>query len=427
MPLSFLKEIVSHSYDDSEMMKNRGMHVVIPLALLILALLLSSNLLLRLFFLSVMVLLISYFWALFGARGIRVQFGELPELSQVGVSFNEEITVFNDSRAPRLLLKLEENTDLPGYDNLMQLNLRQKSFLRWQTSVHCQRRGRYRLGSATIMAGDPFGFFWRSHCFGEPHHLLVYPATLDLPFFDVTTPGTLGDASGGWLIGQTGTNASGVREFVSGDNLMHIHWPSTARSGRLMVKMFDGGRASSSSESVYIVADMQQAAHQGQGDEGTEEYAVTVAASLVKKYLDRGLQVGLIVSSDPLLSFPPDRGEEHYSRMLEALALVQANGEIPIGHIIAKRIKPIISDSTVIIVSPATTPSLSDAIRQLRNREVLVSVVLLDPASFGGTTSSSNLSRNLRWLGVQVYIARKGGELFRVLDRHTTPSPIRYI
>lgn len=409
------------------MMKIRGFHIVIPLALLILALLLSSDLLLRLFFLTVMVLSISYLWALFGARGIRVQFGELPERSQVGAWFNQEITVFNDSRVPKLLLKLEENTDLPGYDNLMEVNLRPKSSLRWQTSVHCQRRGRYRLGSATVTAGDPFGLFWRSHRFGEPHHLLVYPATLELPFFEMSTPSTWGDASSGWLIGQTGTNASSVREFVSGDSLMHIHWPSTARNGRLMVKMFDGGRAHSSSESVYIVADMQQAAHQGQGDEGTEEYAVTVVASLVKKYLDRGLQVGLIVSSDPLISFPPERGEEHYSRMLEALALVQANGGIPIGHIVANRVKPLSSDSTVIIVSPATTPSLSDAIRQFRIREILVSVVLLDPASFGGTTSSSNLARNLRWLGIQVYIARKGEELFRVLDRHTTPSPIRYI
>lgn len=409
------------------MVKIRGIHIVIPLALLILALLLSSNLLLRLVFLSVLVLLISYLWALFGARGVRVQSGALPERSQVGVSFNEDITVINDSRLPKLLLKLKEDTDLPGYNNLTELNLRPKSALRWQTGIHCQHRGRYRLGSTTITAGDPFGIFQRNYHFGESHHLLVYPATLELPFFEVSTPSNFGDASSGWLVGQTGTNASGVREFVSGDSLMHIHWPSTARNGRLMVKMFDDGRAPDSSESVYIVADMHQAAHQGKGDEGTEEYTVTVAASLIKKYLDRGLQVGLIASSDPFLSFPPDRGEEHYHRMMEGLALVQATGEIPIDRIIASSVRPIISDSTVVVVSPATTPLLADAVRQLRTRGVLVSVVLLDPASFGGTVSSSSLARNLRWLGIQVYVARKGEELFKVLGRRTSPSPARYI
>ena len=406
------------------MMKIRGTRIIIPLVILILALLLNSNLLLRLFFLSVMVLLISYLWALVGARGVRVQFGELPVISQVGADFNEDITVFNDSRIPKLLLKLEENTDLPGYNNLMELNLRSKSSLHWQTQVKCRRRGRYSLGSATITAGDPFGFFWRNHHAGEPRHLLVYPATMGLPLFDVSTPSNLGDSSSGWLIGQTGTNASGVREYVNGDSLMHIHWPSTARSGKLMVKMFDDGRAPSSSEDVYVVVDMHRASHQGQGDEGTEEYAVTVAASLVKKYMDRGLQVGLIISGDPLVSFLPGRGEEHYSRMMEALALVQASGEIPIDHVIATRMKPVISDSTIVVVSPATTPSLADAVRQLRIRGVLVSVVLLDPASFGGITSSSNLARQLRWLGIPVYIARKGEELFKVLDRRTTPSPV---
>ncbi|MDO8716905.1 MAG: DUF58 domain-containing protein [Dehalococcoidales bacterium] len=406
------------------MMNIRGNRIVIPLVILILALLLTSNLLLRLFFLSVMVLLISYFWALIGTRGIRVQFGELPERSQVGASFDEDITVFNDSRIPKLLLKLEENTDMPGYNNLMELNLRPKSSLHWQTRVYCQRRGRYHLGSATVTAGDPFGIFWRNHHSGEPRHILVHPETLELPLFDVSTPSNLGDSSSGWLLGQTGTNASGVREFVNGDSLMHIHWPSTARSGKLMVKMFDDGRAPSSSEDVYVILDMHRASHQCQGDEGTEEHAVTVAASLVKKYMDRGLQVGLVISGDPLVSFLPGRDEEHYSRMMEALALVQANGEMPIDHVIASRMKPVISDSTVVVVSPATTPLLADAVRQLRVREVLVSVVLLDPASFGGITSSSNLARQLRWLGIPVYIARKGEELFKVLDRRTTPSPV---
>ena len=97
-------------------MKTKKILIIIPLALLTLALLLSSYLLLRLFFLSILVLLISYLWISFGIRGIRVRFGHLPESSQVGTWFNEEITVFNTSRVPKLLLKLEKDTNLPGYN-----------------------------------------------------------------------------------------------------------------------------------------------------------------------------------------------------------------------------------------------------------------------------------------------------------------------
>ncbi len=408
-------------------MKIRGIIIIIPLALLTLALLLNSNLLLQLFFLSIVVLLISYLWTLFGSRGIRVQFGELPEHSQVGASFNEEFTVFNDSRVPKLLLKLEENTDLPRYHNLRALNLLYKKSLRWQTSVHCQRRGRYRLGQTTITASDPFGFFWQNHSFGQPRHLLVYPATLELPFFEALAPSNLENTSGSWLISRTGPNASSIREFVNGDSLTHVHWPSTARTGKLMVKVFESDRSRSISSSVYIVADMHQTAHQGQGDEGTEEYTVTIAASLIKKYLDSGLKVGLIASSDPLYSFPPEMGEEHLHRMLEALALVQANGKIPIDRVVTNWMKQTGGDSTVIIVSPATTPRLADAVRQLKIRGGMVAVVLLDTASFGGITSSSNLARNLSLLDTQTYIVRKGDELPIALDHRTAPSLIRFI
>ena len=409
------------------MVKTRAAYIIIPSVILILALLLSSNLLLRLFFISAALLFISYLWALFGARGIRVQLGELPEYSQVGDSFGEEVTVINNSRIPKLLLRLEENTDIPGYNNLLELNLPPKGSFHRQTTIHCKRRGRYHLGSATLSAGDPFGFFRRDFHFGRSHQIMVYPATLELPFFEVSTPGNLGDASSGSLIGQTGTNASGVREFVSGDNLMHIHWPNTARSGKLMVKMFDSGRTPSTSECVYVIVDMHRAVHQGQGDEGTEEYSVTAAASLVKKYLDRGLQVGLIASSDPVLSFPPDIGEEHYYRILEGLAVVQANGEIPIDKLITNKMTPVIGDSTIVIISPATTPELGDAVRRLKIREALVSVVLLDAASFGGIYGSSSLARSLRGQGIQVYIARMGEELSRVLDRRTVATSVRYV
>ncbi|MDP7109569.1 MAG: DUF58 domain-containing protein [Dehalococcoidales bacterium] len=409
------------------MMKTQKILVIIPLALLTLALLLSSYLLLRLFFLSVLVLLISYLWISFGIRGVRVQFGHLPERSQVGTWFNEEITVFNNSRVPKLLLKLEKDTNLPGYNPLTILNLWPQKSLRWQTSVHCQSRGRYRLGSTTITVSDPFGFFWQNYRFGKPHHLLVFPSTLELPSFEVSDPSSRGNTAGGWLIGHNIPNAVSVREFTSGDSQTHVHWPSTARTGKLMVKVFEGTRSSDVSENVYIIADMDQAAHQGQGDEGTEEYTVTIAASLIKKYLDNGLHVGLISSSNPFFSFPPESGEEHFYRMLEALALVQANGKIPINYIIANKTKPIINNSTVIIISPATTPRLAETILQLKTRGILTAVVLLDPASFGGTTDPSNLAHNLKQMGTQTYIVRKGEELSRVLDRRTTSSSGRYI
>lgn len=408
-------------------MRIRATRIVFPLFLLGLALLLSSSLVMRLFFIFIILELIGFLWAFLGVRKVIVGFSKLPVYSRVGDRLPETITVNNDAVTPGLLLKFEENTDMPGFSNTREINLKPKSSLTWQVTVNCTRRGRYHLGSGSITAGDPLGIFSRKRNFGERQSLLVYPATVELPYFEVATSGILGDVSSGWSTGQTGTNAAGVREYVNGDSLTHIHWASTARNGRLMVKMFDGGRASSTSDAVYVLVDLEHGVHQDNGDESSEEYAVKVAASLVKKYIEGGLQVGLILSSDPIVSFAPDRGDEHYYRLLESLALVHSNGTVPVDRVMNEYLKTISGDATVIVVTPATNPLLVDSVRQLRGKEILVSVVSVDPASFGGNEGSSSITRHLKWLGIPVYVARKGEDIGSALDRRTMPSALQFL
>ncbi|MBI2836405.1 MAG: DUF58 domain-containing protein [Chloroflexi bacterium] len=406
-------------------MKIRKIVVIAPLVLLALALVLSSNLLLRLFFLSALVALLGYAWTYFSARGIRVEFGETPARSQVGAGFNEEVTVRNESRLPKLLLKLEENTDLPGYRNTVMLNLRAQSSISWQTHVECRRRGQYHLGQAFIWSGDPFGLFQQKFSFGQSQYVLVYPATVDLSFFEVTALGSVGNASGGFLAGRTGPNASSVRELAYGDGITKIHWPSTARTGKLMVKVFGEEHSPTVSENIFVVADMHEAAHIGNDDDSTVEYTVTIAASLVKKYLEEGLKVGLALSSDPIGIFRPDRGEDHLDRMLEALALVQPNGQVPVDRFVASCAQQMGSDATAVIVSPAAAPLLGEAARQLRIRRNAVGVVWLDRASFGGAAGPPNIARNLSLLGIHMHIVRKGDDLALALDSRGAPVAAR--
>ena len=408
-------------------MKIRITRIVFPIIFLALAFLLSSPLLMRLFFISVILEFLGFVWAFSGARNMRVTFSRLPSHATVGDRLTESVIVENKSPLPALLLKFEGKSDMPGVVNTKDLNLKPKGTVSWSTTVDCSRRGRYSVGTGTLMAGDPLGFFSRYRIVGESRQLLVYPATVDLPNFEVSTSGILGDMSSGWLTGQTGTNAAGVREFVSGDSLMHIHWPSTARSGQLMVKMFDGGRASSNSEAVYVVVDLEKGVQHGETGSGSEEYSVKAAASLVKKYIEQGLQVGLIISSDPVVSYPPDRGDVHFYKLLEALATAQGNGTIPIDRVVNGHLKAIPGDATVVIVSPSASTFLVDSVRQLRTREILVSLVSVDPASFGGSESSSNIIRHMRWLGIQVYVATNGEDIGTSLDRRTLPSTVQFM
>ncbi len=407
------------------MVKIRPILFIVPLFLLVLALAGGSILILRLFFLSVLVLPIGYLWTLFGIRGIRVQAKNSPEHCQVGESLDEEFTVSNSSKLPKLLLRVEEDTDLPGKHNISALSLSPGGSSSWQNSIRCQRRGQYSLGSITVTTSDPLGLFSQHRKLGEPHYISVFPATLDLPFFSSASPNDFGYGTGQRSIIQISPNASSVREFTTGDSLNHIHWLSTAHTGKLMVKIFDADRSHSGSKSVWVINDMHQASHMGEGNETTEEYGVTITASLIKKYLDSRMPVGLIASGDQSYLFPPEHGEQQLRSMMKALTLMKATGTTPIEYLISDEIERFKGNSIVIIITPSGKEQIIDTVRQLKNRGNSAVVVFLDSTSFGGTINPMTTARSLNSIGVPAYIVRKGDDLARALDSRVSHSQAR--
>jgi len=407
------------------MLKARTIILIVPVVLLAVALAGGSSLMLRLFFVSVLVPLAGYLWTVFGIRGVGVRAEETPEHCQVGDQFQQEISVYNNSRIPKLWLKLEANTDMPGSDGATFVNLPRKSYYQWDTIVSCQRRGRYDVGSVVATAADPFGLFSRQRKLGKPHSVLVYPPTFDLPLFKLSSANDLGQGSGYQSLSQISPNASSVREFITGDSLRHIHWQSTAHTGRLMVKVFDADRSYGGTKTLWVVLDMERTHHAGQDIETTEEYGVAIGASLIRKYVESGMRVGMLAQGDQSCLFPPERGEEHLWRILEALALVKATGRVSIAELLSDKMGHFRDNPAVIIITPSATGQLLDVIRHLRGRVESIVVVLLDAASFGGDTTAMDISHNLTMTGVKVYTVRKGDELARVLDDRYSPMRAR--
>ncbi len=397
--------------------------VIVPLFMLALALLFGSVLMLRLFSVTVLLLLLSYSWTLFGIRGLAVKVEISSEHYQVGEWFKEEITVFSGSKLPKLLIKMQEITNLPGHHNGAAFNLSPMSSYCWQTEVHCQRRGQYNFGILTATVTDPFGFFSLSRDLGESQNIIVYPAILELPFFQPLSHNEPGTGPSRWLTSEIGPNAVRVREYASGDTLNRIHWHSTAHTGKLMVKEFDADRSNNASKKIWIVLDMHQASQAGFGNEGTEEYGVTIAASLVKKYIDSGKQVGLMASGDRPYLFLPQMENQHLRKMLEALALMKATGEVPVQQLLSREIERFGRDSVIIVITASASERMLMPLRQAKGRGTPSIVILLDSVSFGGKASMRKTASNLISNGFKVYLVRRGEELHRALGNQALIAP----
>ena len=408
-------------------MKVRLALIIIPLLTLAVALAGGFTLLWRFFIFLVVVLLLSYLWSRLSIRGIDGRVEKPLSRSRVGERFGEEFAVFNRGRLPTPLIEAQEDTDLPGYRNTLTFNLSSRDSHTWRTEVHCRRRGQYHLGALAVKVSDPLGFFPRQRYIGESQDIIVYPAMLELPFFQALPRQEPGAGPRRWLASEASPNASRVREYVSGDRLRHIHWASTAHTGNLMVREFDPDRSNYAFKEIWIVLDMHLVSQLGEGDEATEEYGITIAASLAKKYLDSGKRVGLIASGDRPYLFLLNSGDGHLQHILESLALIKAAGRVPIDALLESGAERFDAGSAVIIIMPSVNPGIAAPMRQVINRGAIVTAILLDSFSFGGGVSPANTPRNLISSGFHVYTVRQGMEIARALDSRLLSSRMQHI
>ena len=137
-----------------------------------------------------------------------------------------------------------------------------------------QRRGRLEIGPAEADVVDPLGLARTPIGTGPQTMLVVYPATQTLvPPRLARGPEPLGLAADVHTLQQIGEDFYALRDYTAGDDVRRIHWPSTARLGRPMVREDEVPRRSR----VTVVLDTRSTAF----DTERFELAVSAAASVV--------------------------------------------------------------------------------------------------------------------------------------------------
>jgi uncharacterized protein (DUF58 family) len=395
--------------------------ILIPALLLLLAMATGFILLWRLLFLTLLVFLFSFIWMLLAKKSISVQSTGLPDHCRAGQWIEQRITVFNKSSLISLPVIISQNTDMPGQFDEMKVNLASRQSIQKEMKIYCRQRGRYKIGQVAATVTDILGLFSARVIFGEQQNIIVYPAVYDLPEFAPFAHDDYIFRARRWIGSGISSMASRVREYVSGDNLNHIHWRSTAHSGQLMVKVFDPDRATIASGVIWIVLDMHREMKLGKGNNGTDEYAITIAASLATKYNKTGTPVGLIASGSRLYTIPPASGEQQLLYLMELLAEIQCRGNTPVDTLISNSAINLGGNSTVIVITPSSRPELTASLRQLGSRGNTVLAVLLNPASFGARGNNVDIRKNLISNGIQTYVVKNGDNLEAALSSQGIP------
>ncbi len=160
--------------------------------------------------------------------------------SQVGLNLEERFELINHSRIPHLWVAIHNQATLPGCQGSKVISfIKGKEARSYLVRTRLIRRGLYPLGDTILAAGDLFGLFPVQRKIPARDSVLVFPMTVNIRAF----PSPAGTLPGGEAMQrrtqQITPNAAGVREYSPGDPLNRIHWLSSARRNRLIVKEFE--------------------------------------------------------------------------------------------------------------------------------------------------------------------------------------------
>jgi len=368
-------------------------------------------LLFRLAYVLAIAVPLCYLWARFNVSGLEIEVTRLVDRAQVGQQADERIVVRNPSRLPRIWLEVDDPSDLPGTRSRRVISLGGRRRTSWRVQTLLTRRGVYGVGPVRVASSDPFGLFKMSRTYGTKGQIIVYPPFIDLPHFTVPPASLPGEGRFRRRTHYVTPNAAGVRDYVWGDSFNRIHWPSTARTGRLMVKMFELDPASD----IWVVLVLQRAVQAGTGDESTEEYGVKIAASVARYFLNANRNVGFMAFGDRLDIIETERGGQQMTRILESLAMARATGDVPVGNLLNVEGKRFGRHTTVVVITSSTEESWVTSLLMLTQRGVKVAVVLLEASTFGGRTPALMVVSQLTAADIWTYLVKQGDDLSNTL------------
>lgn len=316
-----------------------------------------------LFFLAygyMLVLAACYFWLRHVGPRIELQRHVSGAWAEVGDELEETWVLSNRSRLPLVWLELDDASTLPGYTGRRVVAAGIGETSHWMTGARCTRRGVFSIGPLTARTADPLGLFGYEWQIEAVRQIVIYPPLIQLP--DIRIPqGQRGGLARADLLQQFVTpSVGGLREYVQGDQPSRIHWPTVARTQRLMVKEFDQERAGA----LWIALDLYAGAYKEQvrqpktptarAESGVSysqsslvandapqgmltsqlELAIVLACSLAAKAIGEGRAVGLLADDGRQRFIQPGQGPRQLWRILSALVDVQATGKQPLRQVI---------------------------------------------------------------------------------------------
>jgi uncharacterized protein (DUF58 family) len=282
-------------------------------------------------------------------------------------------------------------------------------------------RGRYTLAAAELRVDDPLGLAESLTSLQRSDTLLVYPRVyaLDGLFTDAGTAG--GDEGRALLHRTAGYDLHSIRDFQQGESLRRVHWRSTAKRRKLMVKELTELPRDESA----VLLDCDRTAEVGPPGSSSFDAQVRAAASLMNRMVETGQRCSLVIHGPTRRRIRVQAGGGDWGTALAALAAVRADAHRPLAAMLSEALgatgaAEAIDAARLYIVTGALSPQVASRMLALRSARRDVAVVAVDAASFAGVEhvpgAAESAALQLAASGVAVARVRAGDDIGEVLS-----------
>ena len=226
---------------------------------------------------------------LFGGHSYEVDLSLTAERVVAGGQVSGGVIVTNVSKR----IALPGRIDIPTGSGLADIHvplLRAGHTHEDLLTIAAPHRGVITVGPVTSVRTDPLGIIKREVEWVDLHDIFVHPVTTSIPSVNA---GFIKDLEGNpsSIIVDYDISFHAIREYAYGDAQRHIHWKSTAKTGKLMVRQFEETRRSRLA--IVLNLDIDEYA-----SDDEFEMAVSVAGSLGVRAIRDARDIAVVVSEE---------------------------------------------------------------------------------------------------------------------------------
>ncbi|MGH2730758.1 MAG: DUF58 domain-containing protein [Actinomycetota bacterium] len=317
-----------------------------------------------------------------------------PDRARVDQAVTVTLEMTNSGRGPAPLVLLEDRVpyDLSGTARFALHGIESHGHRTAAFELTPGRRGRFQIGPLQSSFIDPFGLARVRSVTVPPASLLVHPRIETLTMArDPIRQRSHAPATLRQLTGARGEDFYTLREYAEGDDLRKIHWASTAKRHKPMIRQEETPWHTRAT----IVLDDRPWVHDS-SVESSFERAVQAAASLVDLYHRSGYSFRLTGAQNP--GWPSSKGEAHLRRCLDLLAEValpdsQRDASDPLATRLAELERGSGGEGSLWLVTGSLTPEAAFSLTRCASRFMQITAIAW-PAHRFGVTATRN-----RWQG----------------------------